>query len=65
MVEADNKTVVMNSPANVAGGQVIEAMFKTHKIIPQGAISWDNSGNNKAYQAKQAAFVMNPSSIYA
>ena len=65
MVEADNKTVVMNSAENVAGVKVIEAMFKTHKIIPPGAISWDNSGNNKAYQSKQAAFVMNPSSIYA
>jgi multiple sugar transport system substrate-binding protein len=65
MVEPDNKTVVMNSAANVAGVKVIEAMFKTHKIIPQGAIAWDNSGNNKAYQSKQAAFVMNPSSIYA
>jgi multiple sugar transport system substrate-binding protein len=65
MVEADNKTVVMNSAANVAGVKVIEAMFKTHKIIPQGAIGWDNSGNNKAYQSRQAAFVMNPSSIYA
>src|SRR2546421_598000 len=65
MVESDNKTVVMNSAANVAGVKTIEAMFKTHKIIPQGAISWDNSGNNKAYQSRQAAFVMNPSSIYA
>src|SRR5580765_6942443 len=65
MVEADNKTVVMNSAENVAGVKMIEAMFKTHKIIPPGAISWDNSGNNKAYQSKQAAFVMNPSSIYA
>jgi hypothetical protein len=63
--EADNKTVVMHSPENVAGVKVIEAMFKTHKIIPPGAISWDNSGNNKAYQSKQAAFVMNPTSIYA
>jgi multiple sugar transport system substrate-binding protein len=65
MVEADNKTVVMNSPENVAGVKVIEAMFKTHKIIAPGSISWDNSGNNKAYQSKQAAFVMNPTSVYA
>src|SRR5207253_339126 len=43
MVEADNKTVVMSSAANMAGVKVIEAMFKTHKIIPQGAIAWDNS----------------------
>jgi multiple sugar transport system substrate-binding protein len=65
MVEADNKTVVMNSRENLAGVKVIEAMFKTHKIIPPGAISWDDSGNNKAYQSRQAAFVMNPTSIYA
>src|SRR5712664_858906 len=61
----DTTDNVMNSPENVAGVKVIEAMFKTHKIIPPGAISWDNSGNNKAYQSKQAAFVMNPTSIYA
>src|SRR5262245_44166638 len=30
MVESDNRTVVMNSPENVAGVKVIEAMFKTH-----------------------------------
>ena len=64
-VEADNKTVVLNSPENIAGLKVLEAMFKTHKIIPPGAISWDDSGNNKAYQSKQAAFVMNPTSVYA
>jgi multiple sugar transport system substrate-binding protein len=64
-VEADNKTVVLNSPENVAGLKVLDAMFKTHKIIPPGAISWDDSGNNKAYQSRQAAFVMNPTSVYA
>jgi multiple sugar transport system substrate-binding protein len=64
-VEADNKTVVLNSPENAAGLKVLEAMFKTHKIIPPGSISWDDSGNNKAYQSRQAAFVMNPTSIYA
>ena len=65
MVEKDNKTIAMNSAANIAGLKVLEAMFKTHKIIPPGAISWDDSGNNKAYQSKQAAFVMNPTSVYA
>jgi multiple sugar transport system substrate-binding protein len=64
-VEADNKTVVLNSPENIAGLKVLEAMFKTHKIIAPGSISWEDSGNNKAYQSRQAAFVMNPTSIYA
>lgn len=65
MVESDNKTVVMNSKENLAGVKFIEDMFKKHEIIPKGTLSWDNSGNNKAYQSEQVAFVMNPTSIYA
>lgn len=34
-------------------------------IIPPGSINWDNAGNNKAYQSRQAAFVLNPSSVLA
>src|SRR2546421_4178545 len=40
-------------------------MFGRHKIIPKGAIAWDNTGNNKAYQSRQVIFVLNPTSIYA
>ena len=40
-------------------------MYNKHKIIPKGAISWDNTGNNKAYQSRQVIFVLNPTSIYA
>ena len=40
-------------------------MYLKHKIIPKGAISWDNQGNNKAYQSRQVIFALNPSSIYA
>ena len=40
-------------------------MFNKHKIIPKGAIAWDNTGNNKAYQSRQVIFVLNPTSIYA
>ncbi|MGQ4809930.1 hypothetical protein NKDENANG_03368 [Candidatus Entotheonellaceae bacterium PAL068K] len=65
MVAKDNRTVVMNSPENLAGLTFLEAMFKQHKIIPRSTLSWDNSGNNKAYQSQQVAFVMNPTSIYA
>jgi multiple sugar transport system substrate-binding protein len=28
-------------------------------------VSWDNTGNNKAYQSRQVIFVLNPTSIYA
>jgi multiple sugar transport system substrate-binding protein len=34
------------------------------KLIPADAIGWDDTGNNNAYQAKQAAFVINPPSPY-
>jgi multiple sugar transport system substrate-binding protein len=40
-------------------------MYLKHKIIPKGGVSWDNTGNNKAYQSRQVIFVLNPTSIYA
>jgi multiple sugar transport system substrate-binding protein len=65
LVEADNKTVALNSPGTVQAVKVIADMYHKHKIIPKGAISWDNQGNNKAYQSRQVIFVVNASSIYA
>jgi multiple sugar transport system substrate-binding protein len=65
LVEADNKTVALNSPGTIQAVQLIADMFNTHKIIPKGAISWDNQSNNKAYQSRQVIFVLNPTSIYA
>jgi multiple sugar transport system substrate-binding protein len=65
LVEADDKTVVLNSPGTVQAVKLIADMYLKHKIIPKGAISWDNQGNNKAYQSRQVIFVVNASSIYA
>jgi multiple sugar transport system substrate-binding protein len=65
LVEADDKTVALNSPGTVQAVQMIADMFNKHKIIPKGTISWDNQGNNKAYQSRQVIFVLNPTSIYA
>jgi multiple sugar transport system substrate-binding protein len=65
LVEADDKTVALNSPGTVQAVKVIAEMFQKHKIIPKGSISWDNQGNNKAYQSRQVIFALNPSSIYA
>jgi multiple sugar transport system substrate-binding protein len=65
LVEADNKTVALHSKGTVAAVQLIADMFHKHKIIPKGAIAWDNTGNNKAYQSRQVLFVLNPTSIYA
>ncbi len=40
-------------------------MYNKHKIIPRGCISWNNSGNNKAFQSGQIAYALNPTSIYS
>src|SRR5882724_10024399 len=65
LVEADNKTVALHSPGTVQAVQLIADMYQKHKIIPKGAIAWDNTGNNKAYQSRQVIFVQNSTSIYA
>jgi multiple sugar transport system substrate-binding protein len=65
LMEADDKTVALNSPGTIQAVKLIAEMYHKHKIIPKGAISWDNTGNNKAYQSRQVIFVLNPTSIYA
>ena len=65
LVEADDRTVALNSPGTVQAVQLIADMFQKHKIIPKDTISWDNQSNNKAYQSRQVIFVLNPTSIYA
>jgi len=57
--------VALHSKETVAAVQLIADMYLKHKIIPKGAVSWDNTGNNKAYQSRQVIFVLNPTSIYA
>jgi multiple sugar transport system substrate-binding protein len=65
LVEADDKTVALNSPGTIQAVRLIADMFQKHKIIPKDTISWDNQSNNKAYQSRQVIFVLNPTSIYA
>jgi multiple sugar transport system substrate-binding protein len=64
LIDRQNK-IVFNSPAAVQGFQMIKDMYVKHQIIPKGTLSWDNSGNNKAYQSKQVAFIFNPPSVYS
>ena len=60
----DGKTVVFNSPETRAAYQFVADMFLKDRIIPHSALTWDDAGNNVAYQTGRAAFVMNPPSIY-
>jgi multiple sugar transport system substrate-binding protein len=65
LVEADNTTVALHSQGTIQAVQLIAEMYHKHQIIPKGAVAWDNSGNNKAYQSRQALGVLNPTSLYA
>ena len=42
---------------------LMKKWYKDDKIIPPGAITWDDTGNNKAFQSEQAVFVHNPASV--
>ena len=62
LVDKDGK-VALNSPETVAAMKRIKAWWD-EKLIPPDSPTWDDTGNNTAYQKKQAAFVLNPPSIY-
>lgn len=64
MVDASNKPA-LDSKGTVEAFKLINSMYNVDKIIPRGAVSWDNSGNNKAFQSGQIAYALNPTSIYS
>ena len=43
----------LDSEGAVEGFSLINDMYNKHKIIPKGAISWNNGGNNKNEQIKK------------
>jgi len=64
MFSKDGKTVTFNSPEVIAAYQFIADMF-AEGTIPRGALSWDDAGNNNAYQTGRSAFIINPPSVYS
>jgi multiple sugar transport system substrate-binding protein len=64
LIDAQNRPA-LESDGTVQGFKLINAMYNEHKIIPRGALSWDNSGNNSAFQSGQIAYALNPTSIYS
>jgi multiple sugar transport system substrate-binding protein len=64
LMAADGKTVTFGSPQTEAAYQFIADMFLRDKTIPHAALTWDDSGNNIAYQTGRAAFIINPPSVY-
>ena len=48
LIDAQNRPA-LESDATVQAFKLIRTMYNDAKIIPRGALSWDNSGNNKAF----------------
>lgn len=61
MVAKDGKTITFDSPETVAAVKFIAELYK---YMPPGAIGWDDSGDNRAFQAEQLAFATNSGTIY-
>ena len=57
------KTCTIDSPETRAFLEWITGRYKVG-LFPPGATTWDGAGDNKAYQAGQAAFIANPGSVY-
>ena len=63
MFAEDGETITWNTPETVAAYQYIKDMFD-EGTIPRSTLTWDDGGNNTAYQTGRTAFTLNPPSIY-
>ncbi|HLY43965.1 MAG TPA: extracellular solute-binding protein [Stellaceae bacterium] len=61
-VEADGKTVVLNSKETIESVKFAVAMWKD--AFDEGAMSWDDAGNNRAFLANTISSTSNGASIY-
>lgn len=64
MFSQDSKVVTWNSPETVAAYKYIADMY-AKGLIPKSALTWDDAGNNTAYQTGRSAIIMNPPSVYS
>ncbi len=63
IIDKDGKPTI-NSPETVFALKRI-ARWWDEKLIPPDSPTWDDTGNNNAYQTKRVAFVLNPPSVYS
>src|ERR1700751_3077617 len=61
-VEADGKTVVLNSPGTIESVKFAVGLWKD--ACDEGAFAWDDSGNNRAFLAGTISSTSNGASIY-
>lgn len=61
----DGKSAQLDTPETHAAMAFLRKAFKEDRVISRSSLTWDDSGNNTAYQTGNAAFVMNTPSIYS
>src|SRR5690242_9155075 len=61
-VEADGKTVVLNSKETIESVKFAVALWK--ETMDEGGLAWDDSGNNRAFLSGSISATNNGASIY-
>ncbi len=61
-VEQDGKTVAINSPQTLSAVEAAVQLFR--EAFDPAVLSWDDTGNNKAFLGEQLAATLNGASIY-
>lgn len=56
--------IKINSPETLEAMTLMATIFK-EKLTPDSSITWDDSANNKAYQAATAGIIMNSGSVFS
>ncbi|HBE77684.1 MAG TPA: sugar ABC transporter substrate-binding protein [Firmicutes bacterium] len=62
-VAGDGKKVTIDSPQTVKAAQFLADIYLVDKSNPPDAVTWDGTGNNKAYLSGQAAMIYNVGTI--
>lgn len=61
-VEADGKTVVLNSKATVDSVKFMQGLWKDG--MDEGGLAWDDTNNNRAFLSQTISATLNGASIY-
>jgi len=61
-VEADGKTVALDSPQTLEAVEFIVALWK--EALDETGLSWDDTSNNRAFLSEQISCTLNGASIY-
>jgi multiple sugar transport system substrate-binding protein len=61
----DGKKATLDTPETHAAMEFLVKAFRDDKVISRSTLTWDDSGNNTAWQTGNASIVINSPSIYS